>query len=122
MSSIVIYERDDLMYALLREWLGAAGYSVKDAPSPPGSDLRVDLVILGIPIPQQENEAIMRVVRRLHPHAAVLALSSHARSGLSSDGAAAKALGVKRVMAKPLTRSELLAAVEAIIGPPKPSP
>jgi DNA-binding response OmpR family regulator len=117
--SIVIYEQDDLMHALLREWLSAAGYTVKDAPTPAGPDMRVELVILSIPVPKQENEALMRVVRRIHPQAAVIALSGHARSGLSSNGAAAAALGVERVMAKPLTRGELLAAVEAIIGPPK---
>jgi DNA-binding response OmpR family regulator len=122
MSRIVIYERDDLMYALLREWLGAAGYAVKDAPTPPGPDGQVNLVILSIPVPNQDNETLVRVVRRIHPHAAVIALSSHARSGLSSDGAAAAALGVQRVMAKPLTRHELLAAVETIIGPPQPAP
>jgi hypothetical protein len=37
---------------------------------------------------------------------------------LSSNGAAAQALGVTRVLAKPLTRNELLAAVDNVIGSP----
>lgn len=118
MKSIVIYERDDLMYALLREWLSASGYTVRETAPPPGADAPVDLVIASISIPQYDNEILIRGVRRIHPNAAIIALSSQARSGLSSDGAAAAALGVQRVMAKPLTRSELLAAVEATIGPP----
>jgi DNA-binding response OmpR family regulator len=112
MSSIVIYERDDLMYSLLREWLSAAGYTVSESSAP------VELVVASFSTSKYENEMLIRGARRIHPQAAIIALSSQARSGLSSDGAAATALGVERVMAKPLTRGELLAAVESIIGPP----
>ncbi len=118
MSNIVIYERDDLMYGLLQEWLGAAGYSVVGACSPTGSDTSVALAIVSISMPKQENKALIRGIRRLYPQAAVIALSSQARSGLSSNGAAADALGVDRVIAKPLTCSDLLAGVETIIGLP----
>jgi hypothetical protein len=40
------------------------------------------------------------------------------RAGLSAAGATAQALGVQRVIAKPLSRAELLEAVRAMISAP----
>jgi DNA-binding response OmpR family regulator len=118
MRYIAIYERDDLMHGLLREWLLAAGYCVTDMTARTDPIADVDLAIVSIAAPNPENEVLIRGARCVHRRAAIIALSSQARSGLSSNGAAARALGVERVMAKPLARTELLAAVESIIGPP----
>lgn len=63
---IVIYEQDDLTQALLREWLGRAGYLVRSA----------------------------------------------------APCAAALALGVQQVIAKPLLRADLVRAVRGMIGVP----
>jgi DNA-binding response OmpR family regulator len=117
MGNIAIYERDDLMYALLLEWLGGAGYGVPESASPSDLPAGVDLVIVSLSMPKQDSGALIRRVQQLHPKTPIIALSSQARSGLCSDGAAARALGVACVMAKPLRRSELLAAVQAVIGP-----
>jgi DNA-binding response OmpR family regulator len=116
MGSIAIYERDDLMCGLLREWLTNAGYSVEDSGAAPDRSARVDLVIVSITNPKQEGESSIRHVRSVHPRAPIIALSSQARSGLSSTGSTARALGVEHVLAKPLTRQELLAAVESVTG------
>jgi DNA-binding response OmpR family regulator len=118
MGSIAIYEPDDLMYALLREWLGGAGYAVRNSALSSDRNAGVDLVIVSVTMPRAESDALMRSVHRVHPGVPVIGLSSQARSGLCSGGAAARALGVQRVLAKPLTRGELLAAVHALIGPP----
>jgi len=117
MGNIAIYERDDLMYALIREWLGGAGYTVQVSASPSDLPAGVDLVIASLTMPKQTSGAVIRTVQQHHPRMPIIALCSQARSGLSSDGATARALGVARVMAKPLRRSELLAAVQAVIGP-----
>jgi DNA-binding response OmpR family regulator len=117
MENIVIYERDDLMSDLLKEWLISAGYPVR--PLAEASDLappRLVIVSIGLPLP---SEPLLRAVRQLYPGTPVLALSSQARSGLSLAGDAAHALGVERILAKPLTRLELLAAVHSILGPPR---
>jgi DNA-binding response OmpR family regulator len=117
MSSIIIHEPDDLMSRLLLEWLTGAGYTVYDAmdvePHAP-----VSLVIASVSTTELEREILIPRLRRSYPEAAVIVLSSQARSGLSSDGALARVLGVQRVMAKPLRRGELLMTVADLIGPP----
>jgi DNA-binding response OmpR family regulator len=117
MRGIAIYERDGLMRDLLREWLTAAGYSVWDAkqdcyPTPP------QLAIVSVETPKPESEVLIRGLQRNFPGTPIIALSGWARAGLSSNGAAAQALGVQRLLAKPLMRHELLMAVDAVIGPP----
>jgi DNA-binding response OmpR family regulator len=117
MGRIAIYEPDDLMRALLREWLTAAGYTVRDSMME--SDRRApDLGIVSVEMPKSESEVLIRSLQRDYPGKPIIALSSRARSGLCSNGAAAQALGVERLLAKPLRRHELLMAVDEAIGPP----
>jgi DNA-binding response OmpR family regulator len=117
MGAIAIYEPDDLMRALLREWLTAAGYAVRDSTS--DSRLTVpDLAIVSVETPKSESKVLIDGLQREYPGTRIIALSSRARSGLCSNGAAAHALGVGRLLAKPLKRHELLMAVDEAIGPP----
>jgi DNA-binding response OmpR family regulator len=118
MSSIVIHEENDLMRALLEEWLSNAGYSIR-AGTPRearGADA-VDLVIVSIYMPKQSGVRLVREVKAIHPGTPVIAVSGQFHSGLPSNGATAQALGVQQVLAKPLTRRALLDAVRATIGP-----
>jgi DNA-binding response OmpR family regulator len=119
MSGIVIYEEDDLMRALLTEWLSQAGYRVREAVRPGvqrgGTE---DLVIASVYIPKQPGGQLLREVQAAHPGTPLIAVSGHFRSGLSAGGTIAQMLGVQRVLAKPLNRSDLLEAVRAIIGAP----
>ena len=118
MQDIVIYEDDDLMRALLEEWLRKEGYRVH---APALRDARrddADLVIASVYMPKRAGAEAVREIRAAHPHAAVIAISGQFRAGLSADGAAARALGVQQVLAKPLRREELLEAVRAMIGTP----
>ena len=105
------------MYHLLREWLTGAGYTVFDAMAV-DPDVRVSLVIASISATKREREILIPRLQREHPEACVIALCSRARAGLSSDGALARALGVERVMAKPLHRGELLRTIADLFGPP----
>ena len=119
MGAIAIYEPNDLMRGLLREWLTGAGYAVQNSPA---SELTSpDLAIVSVESPKCESELMIRGVQREYPGTPIIALSSRARSGLSSNGAAAQALGVARLLAKPLRQHELLMAVDEAIGPPGPA-
>ena len=116
-GGIAIYERDGLMRDLLREWLTAAGYAVRD--SRPGCDPAFpELAIVSVETPRPEDAVLIHGLRRNYPGTPIIALSGWARSGLCSNGGAAHALGVERLLAKPLLRHELLMAVDAVIGPP----
>jgi len=119
MSGIAIYEENDLMRALLKEWLSGAGYRVR-AVAPRGVQRggTEDLVIASVYMPKCGGAQLLREVQAAHPGTPVIAISGQFRSGLSAVGATAQMLGVQRVLAKPLTRDDLLEAVRAIIGAP----
>lgn len=118
MSSIVIYEADDLMRGLLREWLTGAGYRVGAAtPCAPPPHEAADLVIMNIGMPKYAGARGTDKIRAAHPGTPIIAISAQFRSDLSTAGTIAQSLGVDQVIAKPLSRAALLAAVRAMIGP-----
>jgi DNA-binding response OmpR family regulator len=119
MSGIAIYEENDLMRALLKEWLSEAGYRVHEvAPRGVQREGTEDLVIASVYMPKHAGAQLLRKVQAAHPGTPVIAISGQFRSGLSAVGTTAQMLGVQRVLAKPLTRDDLLEAVRAIIGTP----
>jgi DNA-binding response OmpR family regulator len=116
MSSIVIYEADDLMRGLLQEWLSAAGYRVcAVAPCGPPPRCDADLVIVNIGMPKHAGARVADEIRAAHPGTPIIAISAQFRADLSTAGTTAQSLGVAQVIAKPLSRDALLAAVRAII-------
>jgi CheY-like chemotaxis protein len=119
MSGIAIYEEDDLMRALLKEWLSEAGYPVREAA--PGGVQRggsEELVIASVYMPKHAGAQLLREVQAAHPGTPLIAISGQFRSGLAATGTTAQMPGVEQVLAKPLTRGALLDAVRAIIGAP----
>jgi DNA-binding response OmpR family regulator len=120
MSTIVIYEADDLMRGLLQEWLTGAGYRVGAATICGPRPLEADLVIVNIGMPKQAGSRVAEEIRAAHPGTPIIAISAQFRADLSTAGTTAQSLGVAQVMAKPLSRDTLLAAVRAIIDPAPP--
>jgi DNA-binding response OmpR family regulator len=118
MSKIVIVEEDQLMHALLQEWLCSAGYHVPDTPLGQQLPSRADLVIVSISSPKRAGACLLQEIQAAHPGTPLIALSGQFRGGLSSAGTTAQSLGVAQIIAKPLTRDTLLGAVHAMIGPP----
>ena len=104
------------MRALLKEWLDEAGYRVSAlAPREPAPELPADLVIVSVSMPEHVGARMVRRIQGAHPGAPVIALSAQFRSGLCDAGATAQALGVQQVMAKPLSRTDLLKSVRVIM-------
>jgi CheY-like chemotaxis protein len=118
MSNIVIIEEDDLMRGLLKEWLSAAGYAVRERGlhQPPAGD-DTNLVIVNLYMPRLAGVEVVRAVQQAHPGTPVIAISAQFRPGLDGSWWAARALGVRQLMAKPFTREDLLGAVLGVIGP-----
>jgi DNA-binding response OmpR family regulator len=114
---IVIVETDDLIRDLLERWLGEAGYAVVTAAAgAPVQDLPVRLVIVNISNPRGAGMLIQSLEAAYA--APILVISARFRPGLGASADAAKQLGVRKVLPKPLTRSELLAAVRELIQDP----
>jgi DNA-binding response OmpR family regulator len=116
---IVIYEEDQLTRNLLCEWLVEAGFGVRrGALDDAQCGRRADLVIANVYMPKQSGNGRLRDIQTAHPRIPVIAISGQFRSGLCPAGPTAETLGVQQVIAKPLIRADLLAAVRAMIGKP----
>jgi DNA-binding NtrC family response regulator len=115
MSAVAIYEDDELMRALLEEWLSSAGHEVQIGPPLPAAD-KVDLVIVSIYRPKLTGANLIKDIQAAYPGIPLIALSCQFRGGLSSAGATARSLGVAQVIAKPLTRDALLGAINTMIS------
>jgi DNA-binding NtrC family response regulator len=114
MSTVVVIEEDVAMRTLIREWLEAAGYQVRTPAPNAGGE--VDLVVVDIPNLRVLGAQTVHDVRVRYPRAAVVGMSTQLGRSLPGDSAQAVALRVGRLMAKPLARDELLAAVAGAIG------
>jgi DNA-binding response OmpR family regulator len=115
---IVVYEEDQLTRNLLREWLGEAGYRVSSCAPREAKCARPHLVIASVYMPKQSGSRWVRDIQAAHPGIPVIAISGQFRFGLRAAGATAQSLGVQQVIAKPLVRDDLLAAVRDMIGTP----
>ena len=114
---ILIAETDDLIQQLLERWLEEVGYTVVTATTsrPPRQDTP-RLVIANISSPRSAA-AMIRSLQAQHA-APILLLSARFRRGLGASAEAAERLGVRKVLPKPFTREELLAAVGESVGGP----
>jgi CheY-like chemotaxis protein len=114
---IVVYEEDALTRALLQDWLGGVGYRLRFGDCRNAAiDAPCDLVIASVYMPKRTGADCVRDIQAAHPGTPVIAISGQFRPGLAASGTTAQALGVQQVVAKPLSRHELLCAVRGIIG------
>ena len=103
---VIVLEEDPLIRPLLERWLGEGGYAV--AAGTDAGEAKPSLVIADVPDPQ----SAAALIRSLQEYAApILVLSARFGRGLAGSAEAARRLGVKKVLPKPFTRKELLAAV-----------
>jgi DNA-binding response OmpR family regulator len=111
---IVVVEPNDLILGLLECWLGEAGYTIvvqalHTLPQAVGEGGQPHLIIIDVPTPRSA-ENIIKSVREVCA-SPILLLSARFRRGTGSSRYVARQLGVRKVLPKPFTRSELLWAV-----------
>jgi DNA-binding response OmpR family regulator len=103
---VLIHDEDILIRELLERWLGEAGYAVGAS-----RDELPCLVIVDVPNPRRA-QALIQSLQAVYA-APILVLSGRFRRGLAGSAETARRFGVKRVLPKPFTRKELMAAVAA---------
>jgi DNA-binding response OmpR family regulator len=112
---IVIVEPDDLIRELVERWLGEAGYGVVQSAKNHDKTMVIpQLVIADISDPGSAGATIEALQAAYS--APILALSARFRRGLGGSSEAAHRLHVVKVLPKPFTREELLAAVREAVG------
>jgi DNA-binding response OmpR family regulator len=128
---IDVIEKDMLLRSLLVEWLTAEGYrvNVANGVNACGRDPEAavvaatdqstaQLLIVDVFMPRGHGVERLRSARVAHPGVPVIAISGQFDRGIGAAGAAAAALDVDRVVAKPFGREAMLDAVRSLIGRP----
>lgn len=122
MIEVLVVDDDALMRGLVAEWLGEAGYRVRQAENGAAA-LRMlrsrpaGLLITDMDMPGRDGAQTLDEARRILPGLPVIAISGGARDGNQNWAATALKLGAAKALAKPFERLELLAAVkEAVPG------
>ena len=109
MLNIVVIDEDVAMKSLMTEWLESAGYRV-------ATHGNVDLVVFNM-VDVKAGARAAQAVAAAYPEAALIGMSARLSDSLPPDSALAGALGVARLLAKPVARAEFLAAVAACALP-----
>lgn len=108
---IRVIDSDRATLQLLQEWLRGAGYRVADDNAAEAAAL----LIVDIPFARHAVSDRLQRLAEQHPGARILALSPTFFSSVSCQGACAHSLGVAGVLAKPVARDSLLAAVHGLL-------
>jgi len=106
---VLLREGDVQIRELLERWLGEAGYEVGAT-----EDGQPCLVIIDLPR-SRGAQAVIQSLKAVYA-APILVLSGRFRRGLAGSAAAARQLGVEKVLPIPFTREELLAAVASSLA------
>jgi two-component system response regulator FlrC len=124
-SDILVIEDDPIMREALADWLQAAGYAVRTVADGTAGLAAVQfappmLVVTDIHMPGINGATVISELKRRYPKIAVIAISGLFNSGHGLDAEAALALGAAWVLAKPFKRTELLRALDELLGPQVP--
>ncbi|HEY7489743.1 MAG TPA: response regulator [Candidatus Tectomicrobia bacterium] len=120
MARVLIIDDDAQLRTMLRESLEQRGYEVDEAcdgyeglrhyrATPP------DVIILDIWMPEQEGLETLRALRCTNPEVKVIAISGGHLMGSVDFLRAAKLLGARRTLHKPILRHDLLQAVYELV-------
>ena len=102
---------------VLAAWLGARAYRASFAPLSAAFDVRggVDLVICELAVPKQSGGQALRELAHRYPDAPLIAISTRFVAD-TRRGALARQLGVHAALAKPCSRYDFDAALDAAIA------
>lgn len=121
MAHILVIDDDDAVLSLFGQFLESAGYSVMLAPDG-GEGMRLmkqrnpDLIITDIMMPEMDGLELLMKIRKHHPGIPVIAISGGMKTQPASFLPQAKKFGAQHVFIKPVGLSDLLEAVQKLLG------
>lgn len=120
---MIVIDDDPAIRSAVRRMLERAGYQVREADEG-AAGLRLqqqqpaDLVVTDIYMPGQDGIQTIRQLRAGWPALKILAVSGGERAGPADLHEHALVLGATRVLAKPFSMQELVAAIHALLEEP----
>ena len=121
MARIVLIDDDETLRSMLRLLLTQLGHEVREARN--GKEglahyVRegADLVITDIVMPDKEGLETILELRRKHGVEKIIAMSGGGRVPSSEYLRAAERMGAARVIAKPFSNDEMIAAVNEVLA------
>ena len=120
-ATILVIEDDDMFRKMVRAMLVSAGYEVLEADSAEtGLTLyqhqRANLVILDILMPGMDGLEAIRSLMARDPTVKIIAVSGSDPQWVEEYLKDASTFGAKRVLRKPVTLKQLLAAVGEVLA------
>ncbi len=120
MSTILLIDDDPRMLAMIQRILQSENYQVATAAS--GAlglelfrQLKPNLVITDILMPDKDGIETLREIRNLDPHARIIAISGGGRAKYRNFLEIAQEFGATEVLEKPFRREQLLTAVFRVL-------
>ena len=113
---VMLVDVEPALSAMVAEWLEPCGWRVTATSGDEAPGHPADLLIVDVPFPRQERIARQRF-GAVHAATPIVVMSSTFFAGVASNGAVARQLGVAGVLAKPLQRDCLVAAVGQALQP-----
>jgi len=115
---VVVVEQDVAMRTLIAEWLRADGNEVRMLGSADGAretDAQIDLAVIDLVDLRGSGANRVAEVRSRFPNAAVVGLSTELGRSLGPASPVTRSLGLHDLLAKPLSRGELLRAAASVV-------
>lgn len=127
MSRILLIDDDDAVRTVLRLTLDEFDHTVIEASNGieglanyPAEG--VDLVITDIVMPGKGGIEVIKELRQRHPELKIMAMSGGGRSDSKDYLSIATLLGAAKVLAKPFSSQDFLAALSELLPPSGPTP
>ncbi len=120
---ILVIEDDAEVRGMICKIFNDEGYDVLEAVNGKQGlrllrdDLRVDLVVSDLIMPEKEGMETIRELRRDFPQVKILAISGGGKGKAQDYLAVARVMGADSTLAKPFVKDELLAAVQEVVRP-----
>jgi CheY-like chemotaxis protein len=118
--TVLVVEDDEVVRGATTRILAAAGYAVAQAASAAEAIERcerldeLDLLITDVVMPGESGFELARRTRELRPDAQILLMSGYTPTAMARHGLDGE---VFRLVPKPVSRPDLLAVVDELVGP-----
>ena len=113
---VLLIDIEPALGALVAEWLAERGLATVAANAEsPERHAPAALAVVDVAFPRQDGARRLQALARSLPGTPVLALSPTFHAGVAANGSVAQRLGVAEVLATPVRRDDLIAAVRRLV-------